>query len=459
MITKMRHRLTCLYTGTTSLILALILLTVWLYQNHLEEVRLESAFQNYLLELSNKLETDSQFSDLWLARMESSNRLLIHIEDNGYPLFFQGSWIPSTSREQLIQQAKEKALAENIDTSQAPVFQYMKKSSLFSIKGSKNDRYMGMVLVIPSRLGYKSLVLLQDMASADHAAKTNGILFFLMGVTGILILGILSHKILKKAMAPISEYQKRQTEFVAAASHELRSPLSVIQTSVSAIELEPKKTEEMLHVIHQECQRAGNLIKNLLLLASTESRTTLPPPVSVEADTLLLRLYEAYQPLCQKQGIRLSLKLPEDILPPVRSEPGALYQILAIFLDNAMAHGCSSSDGSILYHKKSDGFCQDTAYDKKKETVRTIQLTASVIKNHIQLSVIDHGPGIPEDQKRKIFQSFYQCDPSRNPKEHFGLGLSIASNLAKMACASLSLSDTPCGGTSFHLLLTIVEES
>lgn len=440
MLTKMRRRLTLLYTSTTSLILTVILLIVWIYQGHLESGRLENTFQNYLLELTNKLETDSNFSDTWLAQMESGNHLIIHIEDNGQPLFFNGSWLPATDRNFLIKQAKIIAQKQNLDTEHEPMFQHMKKTSLFSFKGQNRDRYVGIVLILTSTSGYKTLVLLQDVTDLYRSNLIHGLLFLLADAAGILALAAVSQYVLKKALAPVAEYQQRQTEFVAAASHELRSPLSVIQTSAAAIELEPDKTSDMVQAIQRECQRAGNLIKNLLLLASSDSKAVQAPLTPVEADTLMLQLYESYEPVCREKGIRLNLHMPDELLPEVLSDSGYLYQILTILLDNALAYGCPADSANISA--------------LKKETACSILLSASLNHNHLILSVIDHGPGIPDDEKEKVFRRFYREDSSRNRKDHFGLGLSVAASLAPMAAATISLNDTPEGGASFHITLT-----
>ncbi|MFQ7549700.1 MAG: hypothetical protein ACLRMZ_04570 [Blautia marasmi] len=93
MLTTFRRRLTLLFAGTTSLILTVIFLIVWIYQNHLYQAQQENLFQNYLLELSNKLEADINFTDNWLAVMEADNKLIIHIEENTIPCF---SWFLGT---------------------------------------------------------------------------------------------------------------------------------------------------------------------------------------------------------------------------------------------------------------------------------------------------------------------------------------------------------------------------
>lgn len=437
MITKMRRRLTLLYTGTTSLILTAIFLMMWIYQGYLDTVRLENTFHNYVMELSIKLQTDSHISDTWLAQTELGNHLIIHLEENSHPLFFNGSWTPKTDRDLLIKKAKTAAQKQNLNTESAPLFQQMKTSSLLKLKGTYHDHYLGTVVILSVNSGYKTLVLLQDVTDHYHANMIRGLLFFLVDAAGILVLAALSRYILKKAVAPISEYQNQQTEFVAAASHELRSPLSVIQTSAAVIELEPERAVGMSRTIQQECKRAGNLVKNLLLLASSDSKSLQTPLVPVEADNILLQLYESYEPICREKGINLNLRMPDEFLPEVLSDQGYLYQILSILLDNALSHGCCTDS------------CQSSCCQKK--TASTILLTASLNQNHLILSVIDHGPGIPDEQKEKIFRNFYQGDSSRNQKEHFGLGLSIAAKLAAIAGASLTVTDTPGGGASFHV--------
>ncbi len=74
---------------------------------------------------------------------------------------------------------------------------------------------------------------------------------------------------------------------------------------------------------------------------------------------------------------------------------------------------------------------------------------------HALLSVVDHGPGIPDGEKQAVFRRFYRADPSRTDRRHFGLGLSIARELAGSLGAQLALTDTPGGGATFTLRLPL----
>ena len=71
----------------------------------------------------------------------------------------------------------------------------------------------------------------------------------------------------------------------------------------------------------------------------------------------------------------------------------------------------------------------------------------------------DHGTGIPDEEKERIFDRFYQSDRSRKEKEHFGLGLSIARELTELQKGKLTVTDTEGGGCTFLLLLPAAEES
>lgn len=131
---------------------------------------------------------------------------------------------------------------------------------------------------------------------------------------------------------------KKQAEFIAAASHELRSPLAVIQASASAVRASPENADQMLSNIEKECTRMGNLIKDLLVLAASDSRKWQLTLETYDSDTLLLDVYETFEPVCRHKNIRLNLLLPDTELPHVRCDKNRVIQILTILLDNAIAY-------------------------------------------------------------------------------------------------------------------------
>lgn len=450
MIKRMHRHLTLLFTVATGLILSLVLGITYFYQFKQNQSNTNLSFRNQFLDLTNKLELDSSFSDTWLARLESDGQLIIHIEENEQPLFFQGSWNPQTDRNTLVQMAKEEALKENVNISQRPFSFSMLTSSIFSLHGEHRDTYIGSAVVMSMEQGFRSMVLLADTTTQTNSYILQGLFFLGLEVLGIISLYLVSRYVVGRAVKPVEDYHRKQTEFVADASHELRSPLAVIQTCATAITTMPEQAPQMALSIRRESKRAGNLIKNLLLLASADSGALQSQIESVEADTILLQIYEAYEPLCQDKGILLKLKLPEELLPEVYGTKYWIYQIISILMDNAIAYGCMTSHDKAV--EIGDSIILNQLESKHRKT--EIIINAEFTKKEVLLSIADHGPGIPNEHKSQVFNRFYQMDPSRKDKEHFGLGLSIANTLAKQMKANLVVEDTAGGGTTFvlHLL-------
>lgn len=114
----------------------------------------------------------------------------------------------------------------------------------------------------------------------------------------------------------------------------------------------------------------------------------------------------------------------EEHYPKLVCDKERISQTLSILIDNALSY---SPAGTV------------------------IQLGARVEKKGIVFSVIDHGPGIPDSEKEKVFDRFYCGDPSRTDKNHYGLGLSIAQEIVKAHQGTIRLVDTLGGGATFEM--------
>ena len=144
-------------------------------------------------------------------------------------------------------------------------------------------------------------------------------------------------------------------------------------------------------------------------------------------DTLLIESWDAFSESARKKNIRLDLNI-EEHYPTILCDKDRINQVIGILLDNAISYSPSGL---------------------------TIELGATVQGKQFVLYVIDHGSGIPDSEKEKVFQRFYSGDPSRTNKGHYGLGLSIAQEIVKLHQGSLSLKDTPDGGCTFTIHLPI----
>jgi len=166
----------------------------------------------------------------------------------------------------------------------------------------------------------------------------------------------------------------------------------------------------------------AKLIDDMLLLASTDAKTWSVKKELVEIDTLLIETFEAFLPVCQQKNHPLFLEIPEDQLPIIKGDRERLQQVLTILLDNALAY--------TPVHKN-------------------IILRGFHVKNHLYLEVADQGNGISDECKKLVFDRFYRVDQSRNDKQHFGLGLSIAKEIILLHGGNISIHDTVGGGSTF----------
>lgn len=153
----------------------------------------------------------------------------------------------------------------------------------------------------------------------------------------MLALGALAFALTGWAMQPARRAERMEREFLAAASHELKSPLAVIITSA---ELLPSGGEEAKYRanILSEAHRMAQLVQELLSLSRLETAARQIMPAKLDTEAFLWEVYETWQPVAAKAGDRLTLRLPDGALPPIRAEEDALKQVMAILLSNAVQH-------------------------------------------------------------------------------------------------------------------------
>lgn len=424
----LRKRLTALYTLTTGAILLLVIGSFLISSIQKTRDAQLKQFQVIWNSLSSRFQASHAFSHGFLARTEADYHMIIHIRENDIPFFYQGSWKPETDREILIEQAMDLAQAQGVSVHRAPVSSTSNTTSLISMEGQHGDCYYVMVQALSTKNGVKSICVISSVPPVWNALKNTVLYLSLLAAVGILCLWFISRVFVGWSLRPVEESQKKQAQFIAAASHELRSPLAVLRSAVAAMRDSSQKKDTLLPVIDSECVRMSRLIDDMLLLASADARTWSLRMKEVDMDTLLIDLFESFQPACREKDISLHLELPDDPLPPIPGDPDRIRQILMILLDNARYY--TPSGRSVF-----------------------IRAQVNRRKHILNLQVIDEGCGIAPEDRPYIFDRFYQADSARSDKQHFGLGLSIARELVLLHHGTISLSDTPEGGSCFTVSL------
>lgn len=426
---KLRIKFTVTYIVTTGIILGCFF--AWYLHTSETELKNQSeiTFQSNINSIVYRLQSSKIIDNTWLSQMEAGNMLIIHIEDNRTPLMFKGAFKTGEKRERLIEKAQETALKKyNFDIKESPKSSIDVKSITFEIIGDENESYQAAAVIIPSSSGWQSLTLLRDI-SIQKSAMTYSRLKFFTAIAAVMIsLSVFGWWFAGKAIEPLEISRKQQTEFVAAASHELRSPLTVISVSASALEVCGSENEKkkFLTTIKNEIKRMSRLIDDLLLLSNADAIIRSFHTDEFEPETLAITTYEAYEEIVRAKKQLLTLDLPEEPLPAIKGDIQMLRQALGCILDNA------------VFYTQPGG---------------KITLGAYKAKHSLVFYVSDNGVGIPDEYKEKIFERFYRADSSRNEKEHYGLGLSIAKEIVRLHEGKIYVRDTKGGGSTFFIEL------
>lgn len=428
MLKHFHKRMTLLYTFSTGIILTLVLIGALILSERDFEKNTRDSFSNNILNIITTLQASHMVSNSWLSSLEAENSMIIHIEDNNIPLLFKGSWSTPSSRKELVQRAKAEAYNMGINTMRAPVSSSVARTNIFTVKGEHRDTYLASVMVFATEKGHQSLILLKALMRQESAIYRQRFFFLFLDITGIIALFGISWIFVGWSLRPLNENRKKQTEFIAAASHELRSPLSVIRSSASAISVSPDKQTQLLSNIDRECERMGHLISDLLVLASADSKQWQLHMEVIDMDTLLIDTYEIFEPLALAKQIRLHLDLPDHTLPHVYGDRLRLEQILTVLIDNAISYTPSG---------------------------KNVFIKTQLNKGNLLIMVEDEGSGIPDSEKKAVFERFYRSDLSRNDKKHFGLGLSVAKELTELHKGKIKAADGSHGGACFIVELPV----
>ncbi len=428
MLQKLRKRLILFDTVITCSILSVVVFgACYINITQLRENTLKQ-FANLRDTIEYKLQTEDTVTHTWLSEMEASSQLIIHLEENASPFFFKGSWRPSTNRTDMIAKVKALARSEGIDTSALSVSFDKRRSTVFSLQGEHKDAALACVSIIPARNSFVSLTLIQFIPDLHTLIHRQLLLFTVIDILGCLLLLLVSFLFVNKALRPVEESRKKQNEFVAAASHDLRSPLAVIQTSATALLIEGSDPHRFVPKIVTECNRMSRLIGDMLILASSDSKSWILQQSQFDSESYLIDLFDTFASVCKKSRHQLSLALPEEPLPQLVADKDRLTQVLGILIDNAVFY--SPEESTVILRP----------YKKKKTFI---------------LEVEDHGIGITGEQKPFVFDRFYRADHSRRDASHFGLGLSVAKELVELMGGKIQVKDSAGGGSIFCVELPL----
>lgn len=272
-----------------------------------------------------------------------------------------------------------------------------------------------------------------DRTSYHTQLSNTAIMVTLLYCCSVVFVSLLALLSSARLLQPVASAMSKQRDLIANASHELKTPLTVIATNLSVIKSEPKSTvednEKWIDSITTQLVRMKELVNSMLELSKLEQSELKKQPLDfseiVEGACL------SFEATCFEKNV----KLLTDIQPhaEVYGENGSLERLVVILLDNAIKY--SGENGKV-----------------------GVKLSTDAKRAH--LSVMNTGESISKEEAQHVFDRFYRSDGARknNDNQSFGLGLSIAHATVKAHDGTIECHGVEGKGTVFNVYLPLLKK-
>lgn len=269
------------------------------------------------------------------------------------------------------------------------------------------------------------------LANQDRALNQYLIFMAILGGSAIFLLVFISWWLAGRSLGPAQQAWDQQQTFVSNASHELRSPLTLIRATADygLRSQPPEENAKVLTDILNECDYMDHLVDDLLLLSRLDAHRLRMELEAIEIAELLSETIRQIKKLDKTGDISIELKSANGVILADRIR---LRQILFILLDNAIRF--TPQGGSI-------------------------QLSAQQIDKSVHIDVTDTGKGIDLKHLPHLYDRFYQVStPENDLSRSNGLGLSIAKKLIEAQNGSIHIDSVSGKGTKVRLTFPIAEK-
>lgn len=227
----------------------------------------------------------------------------------------------------------------------------------------------------------------------------------IIAVLSLSVFFIISVVLAHWAVKPVDEAWTQQKQFVADASHELKTPLTVILTNAELLggeNLDSTTSERYIQSIQTMSQQMRGLVESLLDLARLDSGGAKLELAELNISRMAEMCLLPFEPLFYEHGLMLTSAIEEDLV--VKGSEPHLRQVLDILLDNALKYSTPGSGVSLSLQRQG---------------------------NHCVLLVSGRGEAISMQDLKNIFKRFYRIDKARAMNRSYGLGLSIAQSIVQ----------------------------
>ena len=244
----------------------------------------------------------------------------------------------------------------------------------------------------------------------------------IIGFLGILLIYVIAKKIASTIVKPVEESFNKQKQFVSDASHELKTPLAVIEANSDVLQSKMGENKWITY-IQNEVQSMNKLVNDLLTLARMEN-TNSTNYQKLDLSKEVQMSVAVFESMIFEKEIKLETNIDEGVV--FNGDKEDIKHIISIILDNAIKH--TEKDGKIIVNVGKE-------------------------KNDIKIEIKNQGEPIPVEEQEKIFERFYRVDKARSRSEkRYGLGLAIAKEIVDKYNGTIKASSKD-GFTSFVVKL------
>lgn len=288
-----------------------------------------------------------------------------------------------------------------------------------------------------ARLQYQSINVEKDSLSVirsgdkihaiDRETKKNNGKYIGEGVT-FLILTFVGAVFVYRSVRRQFNLQQQQQNFMMAVTHELKTPISVARLNLETLQkhnLDPERQKKLIRTTLDETARLNFLTNNILISSQLEGRNYKSPKEELDLSTLLK---DCIQDFRNRYSDRI-LKDDIDADADVKGDALLLQMMINNLLENALKYSAKENPVSASLKKYRSG---------------------------IELRISDEGPGIPDEEKKKIFKKFYRIGNETTRKtQGTGLGLYLCKKIAADHNADISVTDNKPGGSIFTVVFRV----
>jgi signal transduction histidine kinase len=407
-LVRLRHRLTIWYAATFGLIIFLLGMGLFAVISYQFSQQLDDSLRSATLELVRaarirEMEAGARGRVLdAVDELKIPDRILYLLDVNGDP-------VKPAKADSWIRQAAKKAAATGHITIQN------------DLPEDKTLRLHAMRFKLASGRELIAVAVADQVELEDKYADLITA-FVVIAFAALFLLAAGGFILVRKSTAPIERSIEFMRRFMADAAHELRTPITILRSLAEVALQQPREAANYvssLQGIEAEARRLGGIVDSLLVLARADAGERQLEKTRIFLDDIAIDAAGAAQVVARQKNVDVKVDLFEEA--PVDGDPILIRQLIMIVLDNAV---------------------------KFTDAGGQVHVRVSMLEGAPTFAVEDTGIGIKQEELSRVFQRFFRGETARSRTDGAGLGLSIASWIAREHGADITLSSEPGKGTN-----------